>query len=79
MELQSSVGNEVLDEHILLNCICSSDVCVITVYCVISCARIFLFCCSRVLIPLCCILTLDANFQLTVTILFSLPILTFVQ
>ena len=39
----------------------------------------FLICCSRVLISLCCILTLDANFILTVTILFSLPILTFVQ
>ena len=37
-----------------------------------------LFCCSRVLMSLCCILTLDANFLLTVTILFSLPILTFV-
>ena len=68
-----------------LNCIFISDVCVImflfsfTVYCVICCARIFLFCCSRVLISLRCILTLDGNFLLTVTILFSLPILKFVQ
>ena len=57
-----------------------SDVCVImflfsfTVYCVICCVRIFLFCCSRVLISLCCILTLDAYFLLMVIILFSLPI-----
>ena len=52
MELRSSVGKEVLVEHIPLNCIFISDVCVIVfvffnfsfiVYCVICCARIFLF------------------------------------
>ena len=35
--------------------------------------------CSCVLISLCCILMLDANFLLTVPIIFSLPILTFFQ
>ena len=67
-----------------MNCIFISDVYVImflssfTLYCVICCARIFLFNCSRVLISLYCILTLNADFLLTVIILFSLPILTFV-
>ena len=72
MKQRSSVRKEVLVEHILLNCIFISDVYVIyiflfffTVYCVTFCAHIFLFCCSRVLISLCCILTLDAYFILT--------------
>ena len=47
--------------------------------CVICCVRILLCCFSRVLKSLYHILALDANFELTVSILFSLPILAFVQ
>ena len=42
-------------------------------------ARFDQFCFSCVLISLYCILALDANFSLTVSILISLPILLFVQ
>ena len=52
-----------------------------TVLCVICCARVFLFF-VRACLYHCDMniqLTLDAYFILTVIILFSLPILTFVQ
>ena len=86
MELRSSTWKEVFVEHILLNYILTYFFCVrgyvfIFFHCLMCYflrAHFPIFC-SRVLISLCCILTLDANFLLTITILFSLPILTFVQ
>ena len=87
MELRSSISKEVLVEYILLNYIWTYF------WCVRGCVFIFFYCfmcyllrarfpifCSRACIIVMYIqLTLNAYFILTVIILFSLPILTFVQ
>ena len=76
---RSSVWMQVLVQNILLNCIhvsicawmclCFSFI----VNCVVCCTRILLFCFWRVFESLYCVLALDASFKLTVSILFSLP------
>ena len=88
IELRSSIWKEVLVEHILLNYILTYFWCVrgyvfiffhcLMCYLLRAHFPFFLFACAFN-ISLCCILTLDAYFILTVIILFSLPILTFVQ